>query len=113
MAHEITSLWSASIASHVHVSPASGGAFFACLTFFSFAYVNDQISSACTRRVFRRLRTCSSWNAAHASPATTSSLVTVLIDTPVTRSTDRSDMPSTSRSIRCARLAVLSLFIML
>src|SRR4051812_44037835 len=77
-------LESLSSAVHVHVSPAPSGALLACFTFLAFAYVNDQISSHCTRFA-ATLRTFSSWKVAHAVPASTSSLLTVLIDAPVIR----------------------------
>ena len=48
------------------------------------------------RRVSRSPRTCSSWYAAHALPASTSSFVAVLMEQPVLRVIDRRLTPSTS-----------------
>ena len=87
------------------------GGFFACSTFFCFAYVKLQISSACIAPSLPQV--------AHVLIVVRGARLTRgdqqlgdrLMLTPVTRSMDRSDMPSTSRSIRCARLAELSLFI--
>jgi hypothetical protein len=84
---------SASIAVQVQVSPAPSTGFFIAKTFFCFAAVNDQISSTCTRRALTCL-TFSSWNAAHALPASARSFETVLIDTSHTREIDRMDDPS-------------------
>ena len=78
-------------------------------TFFCFAAVNDQISSTCTRRAFTP-RTFSSWKAAHALPASTSSLDTVLIDTSATREIDRMDDPSQSMERIWTRVSRGSLF---
>jgi hypothetical protein len=55
----------------------------------------DQISSHWTALKVTP-RTVLSWKAAQASPASTSSLETVLIETPVIRETERMDDPSQS-----------------
>lgn len=57
-------------------------------------------------------RTCSSWNAAHARPASAWSLMIVLTAVSVIREIDRSDEPSTSILRIAARFAVLSLFVL-
>jgi hypothetical protein len=87
------SLVSASIAVQVQTSPAPSGAALAVATFFCLAWQNDQISSHWIRLAFT-LRTESSWIARQASPACSSSLVTVLIDTSATRLIERMDDPS-------------------
>src|SRR5690242_12353804 len=84
-AHHVTmSLESLSSDVHVHTSPAPSIGAFMVRTFFFFAPTNDQISSHCTRFA-STLRTISSWKVAQAMPASTSNLVTVLMDVPVTR----------------------------
>src|SRR5262249_8161016 len=52
------------------------------------------------------------WNFAQAFPRSTSSLLTVLIDAPVIRVIARRLFPSVIIATICARLAVLSLFIL-
>src|SRR6266568_6160189 len=109
--YAITSFVSASMAVHVHASPASGlrsrmdGSFW---TVFFFAPTNDQISSHCTRFA-STLRTISSWNAPQTVPASAKSLLTVLIETSATRETDRMELPSQSSERICARFATGSL----
>jgi hypothetical protein len=56
------------------------------------------------------LRTRSSWNAAQARPASSSSFAIVLIDTSATREIDRMDDPSHSMFRIMTRLARGSLF---
>src|SRR5436305_15329752 len=88
--HETISLESASIAVHVHTSPALSGAALANLTFLFLAYEKLQISSHWT--LFEpTFLTVLSWNAAQAWPASMSSLVTVFKDTSHTRVIDRID----------------------
>src|SRR3954466_3824595 len=104
------SLVSASIAVQVHTSPAPSEAAFAVATFLSFASQNDQISADWMRRAFTPC-TVSSWIDRHASPASHSSLETVLIDTSATRLIDRMETPSHSMERIVTRLARGSLFI--
>ena len=93
------------------MSPAPSTGFFIAGTFFCFAQVNDQISSTWTRRAFT-FRTFSSWKAAQALPASTSSLATVLIDTSATREIDRIDDPSQSIERIWTRFSMFSLFML-
>ena len=86
------------------------GAAFAVATFFCFAWQKDQISSHWMREAFTS-RTVSSWMVRQASPASTSSLETVLIDTSATRLIERMDDPSQSMARIWARVAIGSLFI--
>ena len=84
---------SASIAVHVQVSPAPAIGAFIFATFFCFAAVNDQISSTWTRFALT-LRTLASWYPAQKRPASTSSLLTVLMLTSASRETERIEAPS-------------------
>lgn len=56
-------------------------------------------------------QTVTSWNSVQARPASTRSLVTVLIDVTVTREIERRDDPSTSRWRMTIRFAMLSRFL--
>src|SRR5262249_44727703 len=107
--HCTISLLSASSAVQVHTSPAPSTGFFMFGTFFCLAAQNDQISSTCTR-LETTPRTFSSWKAAHASPASTSILPTVLMLTSTTREIDRMETPSQSIERIWTRFARGSLF---
>src|SRR3569623_2565262 len=100
---------SASMAVHVHTSPASSGAALAVGTFLALACTKDQISSHWTRRALTP-RTLSQWKAAQASPASSSSLATVLMDTSHTRLIERIEDPLQSSERIWTRLARCSLF---
>src|SRR5216683_3206765 len=106
----MSSFVSASIAVQVQQSPAVGSvARLLPATFFCFAPTKLQISSHWTRFASTP-RTALSWWASAASPASHSSLSTVLIETSATRLIDRIDEPSHSIERIWTRLVRGSLF---
>ena len=80
-------------------------AFFSGVTFFAFAPTKHQISSHCKRRT-RTFFTCSLWNFSQAAPRSTSSFVTVLMETSAMRLQERRLFPSTSIPRMAARSAI-------
>src|SRR5262249_21382317 len=74
-------------------------------------HCNDRISSHCMRFALT-LRTALSRKVAHVIPASTKSLVTVLIETPATHEIERRDEPSTSRVRIWTRFSNGSLFML-
>src|SRR6266540_1564704 len=63
-------------------------------------------------RVQGRLTMCALWYWEHAHPRSASSLSTVFFATPVMRTVERIELPSTRAAITRTRFSVLSLFIL-
>src|ERR1022692_1177192 len=89
------SLLCASIAVNVQTSPQIPASILATVTFFCLHPTNDQISSTCTRFAVT-LRTMRSWYSMQAAPTATRSRRTAPLDTPVRRTVERTEQPSTS-----------------
>src|ERR1035438_7452704 len=105
--YDTQSFVSASIAVQVQTSPHSSD--FSSGTFLDLAPTKHQISSHWTR-LQRKWRTALSWYRYAASATSTSSFVTVLIETSAMRLVARRLLPSTSIWMICARFAIGSLF---
>src|ERR1017187_2743617 len=92
--HEQMSFDSASMATQGQALPTLPSSLRAAGIFLSFGQANDQISSHCTRLAGRLTRPLSIYSE-HAAPSSTRILAIVLLATPVMRTVERIELPST------------------
>src|ERR1035441_7119122 len=109
---EQMSLGAASMATQVHALPMPSSSFRLVGMFLSLAPTKDQISSHCTRLAARLTRALSRYSE-HAAPSSIRSFVTVFLATPVRRTVERMEHPSTSAETTSARFTESSRFIFL